>query len=160
MTGYLVVIIGMEGLSDFQHHIIGSIYHIIDGADTIAAKSVFYPFRRTSDFYVFQKASTEAFAVGRFGNVNGSTAFDRRPFFFYGNGWQGDFLPENGTGFQSHADHAEAVGSVGGEFHFIHHIVQVVQAMNIHAYRCIFRKDKDTIMVESREKIGIHAQFT
>lgn len=50
MTGYLVVIIGMEGLSDFQHHIIGSIYHIIDGADTIAAKSVFYPFRERPIF--------------------------------------------------------------------------------------------------------------
>ncbi len=159
MAGYFVIVVGVEGLADFQHDVVSCIDYVVDRTDAIAAESVFDPFRGTADFHIFQQAAAETFAEGRLCDMDFGAAFDGRTGFLYPDFRQLHFSLEDGAHFECHADHGEAVSAVCGEFHFIDHIVQVVEGVEIHANRCVFRQDQDAFFVQAREKIVVHAQF-
>ena len=159
VAGYLVIVIGVERLADFQHDIVSRIDHIIDRADAVASQSIFNPFRRTTDFHIFQEAAAETLAESRLCDMHFRASFDRRTGFLYPDFRQLHFSLEDSAHFQSHTDHGEAVRAVRSEFHFVNHIVQVIEGVEIHANRCIFRQNQDAFLIQAREEIVIHAQL-
>ena len=160
MAGHLVIVIGMKRLTDFQHDIVRCIDDIIDRTNPVAAQTVFDPFRRTADGYIFEETSAEAFAEGRLCDMDFRAALDGFPGFFDGNLRQIHLSLENRTDFQRHTDHAEAVGTVRGEFHFINDIIQIEQGMEIDTDRGIRRKNQDAFFIQRREEIVIEAELS
>ena len=160
MAGHLVIVIGMKRLTDFQHDIVRCIDDIIDRTDPIAAQTVFDPFRRTADGHVLKETSAEAFAEGRLCDMDFRTILDGFTGLFDGNLRQVHFSLEDRTDFQRHTDHAEAVSTVCGEFHFINHIIQIKKGMEINADRGIRRKDQDAFFIECREEIIIKSELS
>lgn len=95
VAGYLVVVVGVERLAEFQHNVIGRVDHIIDGTDAVAAETVADPFRRRADLHVFQQAATETAAAALVLDMNRAAPFEGRSVFHHMDFRQGDLPAED-----------------------------------------------------------------
>src|ERR1700687_732032 len=108
-----VVVESVEGVAEFEHHVVGGIDDIVDAGDAGGFEAVFEPLRRGLNFRAANHAGGEAAAkLGRLDLDAGSVAnFCGGTFLrLRRNGLQRELV--NGADFASDAVVAEAVGAI------------------------------------------------
>ena len=160
LTGQRVVIIGVHGLSQFHHHIVGHVNHIADGTHTAGAQFILHPVRRGHNLDIFQRAAGETAA--QFRNFNGNTqhvvnvAAGR---FLYAGVRHAHRFTQHCRRFPGNARHAEAILFIGGEVNVQHRIVEAQHLFNVLADGCIRRKDQDPFPLFRQQQLVVNAKF-
>ena len=123
-----VVVKGVEGLAHLQHHIIGDVHDIADGAHPGLAQPLLHPQGRRADGHVPDEGGGVAVTEGRVFNFHGGVV---------GGGVVAVGLPfvrgqmEGRTGqrvdFPGHAAHTQAAGHIRRQFDLHHIVAQIIR---------------------------------
>ena len=117
---------GVERLVVFQHHEVGYIDHIVDGAQAGAGEALLQPGRGGADGYALDERGGVAAAQIGVGDVDADLLADGRPLFGIFRRRFGDAPAGERRHLVRHAQHREAVQPVGGQLQIEDAVAQVV----------------------------------
>ena len=107
-----VMVEGVQGLARLQHHVVGYVDDVVDGAHTRAQEALLHPRRRRPHLDALDDAGGEAGAeVGRL-DCDGDELTDATPGVAVGAIWFAQGLAGDGGHLAREAEHAEQVGAV------------------------------------------------
>ncbi|MPM46229.1 hypothetical protein SDC9_92927 [bioreactor metagenome] len=136
----------MHGLAVFQHHIVGDIHDVVDGAHAGVAQTLPEPGGGGGDFYVFHHAGGVAGTeVGIF-DLHIKQIGNRTARALYLGRMQAERGVEGDRRLPGQADDREAVGAVRGDFEFHHMVVQTKDGFNAVAGFAVLPEDKDAVL--------------
>ena len=120
---HVAIVKCMHGLAILQHHIVGNVHNVVDGAHTHCPQTLPHPLGGGGNFHIPHHTGGVAGAqVGcRCFHMEQLRQRARSAAFYLG-GVQTQFLTERCRCFPSQTDDGQAVGAVGGDFKF-HNVV-------------------------------------
>ena len=144
---HVAVVKGVHGLAVFQHHVVGDIHDVVDGADAHAPQPLPHPLGGGGDLHVphhpggvpgaqvgVRGLHVQQLAQGTFG-----AALHHRLMEPQG-------LIEGGRRLPGQTDDAEAVGPVGGDLKLHHMVVGVDDGLDVVAgFHILLPKDEDAV---------------
>ena len=113
-VGHGVQVKGVQRLVELQHHIVGDIHHIVDGAQAGAGQAVLQPVGRGADFDAGDDRCGVAEAQVGVGDGDPRQGVHRRAGLVIGHGRRAHGLAGDGADFPGHAEDGQAVAPVGG----------------------------------------------
>ena len=115
---------GVHGLAVFQHHIVGDVHDVVDGADTGVPQPFPHPRGRGLDLHVLHHPGGVPGAEIAVLNVDVHQLRDGAAAALHFRGVQLQGTAKGGAGLPCKADDGQAVGPVGGDLKFHHMIVR------------------------------------
>ena len=116
---------GVERLAELEHHEVGHVDDVVDGADPGGAQAPLHPSRRRSDSDVLDDPHGETRTPARVLDPDADPVLDRRhrgERLGYGGRRFGQRLAEGRGQLAGEADVTEAVGTVGGDLDLEHRV--------------------------------------
>ena len=160
LTGQRVVIIGVHGLSQFHHHIVGHVNHVADGTHTAGTQLVLHPVRRRHNLNIFQRAAGKTTA--QFRNLNSNTQHIVNVAacrFLYAGVRHMHSFSQYRRRFPGDTGHTEAILFIGGEVNVQHRIVEAQHLFNVLADGSVRRQNQDTFPLFRQQQLVVNAKF-
>ena len=158
-AAHLVQIKGVHGMAGFQHHIVGDIYNVIDGAHAGGVEHLPQPHGRGRDAHVFDHAGGVARAAGEILHRHLNMIGDIAAHILDRHLGQRQLGAQRGRGFARDAPGAQAVGAVGQNFKIGHIIVQAEDLAHIGAQGIILMENQQARVAHGGVQLHRHADF-
>ena len=147
--GNIPVVKSVHGLAIFQHHIVGDIHNVVNGADAVGSEALPQPLGGGGNLDIGHHPGGVAVAEGfrrhfhiqLFEDGAGIRAVHHRLMVLHGQA-------ESGGGFSCQADDGVAVGTVIGDFKIHHSVVVADDGVDIVAGLAVF-------VIQNPDAVGI-----
>ena len=154
-VGNGVQVKSVEGLVKLQHHIVGNIHYIVDGAQAGAGKAVLQPVRRRANFDAGDDRGGVARAEVRVGYSNLGEGVHRGAGFGIADVRHAHGLAGDGADFPGDAEDGQAVAPVGGKFQLQKSVAQ--RFLQGRANRRVVGQDDDALVLVADFQLGFRA---
>ena len=143
---YIAIVKGVHGLAILQHHIVGDVHDVVDGAHAHAAQPLPHPLGGGGDLHVAHHAGGVAGAqvcggglhVQQFHQAARSSALHLR-------GVQAQLPAKGGGGLPGQTNDGQAVGAVGGDLKLHHMVVQTSHRLDVVPGLAVLTQDEDAV---------------
>ena len=136
---------GVHGLAVFQHHIVGDVHDVVDGADAGVPQPFPHPRGRGLDLHVFHHPGSVPGAEVAVLNVDVHQLRNGAAAALHFRGVQLQGTAKGGAGLPCKADNGQAVRPVGGDLKFHHMIVRADDHSHIIAGLHVLVQHEDTV---------------
>ena len=146
---HIAVVKGVHGLAVLQHHVVGDVHDVVDGADAHAPQPLPHPLGGGGDLHVPHHPGGVPGAPGRRPGSPRPAARIRHAFgaALHHRLVEAQGLVEGGGRLPGQADDAEAVGPVGGDLKLHHMVVGVDDGLDVVA-------GLHTLLLEDEDAVG------
>ena len=136
---------GVHGLAVFQHHIVGDVHDVVDGADAGVPQPLPHPRRGGLDLYILHHPGGVAGAKVAVLDVDVHQLRDGAAAALHLRGVQLQGAAKGGAGLPGKADDGQAVRPVGGDLKFHHMIVRADDLGHIVAGLYVLVQHEDAV---------------
>ena len=149
---------GMQRLTGEHHHIVGDVDDVVVRTHAQGVETLDHPVGRGADLHVAHDAGDIAVAQALVGNLDRKLVVGRAA----GLGLDGrqlnvEIAVENGAGLAGHADHGQAVGTVGRDLAVEHGVARAHVLGKRHAAGRILGQDHDAGVIAAQAELARRA---
>ena len=152
---------GMQRLTGEHHHVVGDVDDVVVRTHAQGVKALDHPVGRRADLHVAHDAGDIAVAQALVGNLDGKLVVGRAASLRLDGGQlHVEIAVENGTGLAGHADHGQAIGTVGRDLAVEHGVARAHILGKRHAAGRILGQDHDAGVVAAQTELArgaVHA---
>jgi len=136
-----VIVKGMQRLAQLEHHIVGDVDHVADGALTCQPQAALHPERRGANGDVADQCGTIARAEVRVGDLDLNLALNGRARGLHLDGGGVERPACQRRYFAGHPEDREAAGQIGRQIDLQHRVPEIVDKG--HAHGSVIGKQHD-----------------
>ena len=152
---------GMQRLTGEHHHVVGDVDDVVVRAHAQGVEALDHPVGRRADLHVTHDAGDVAVAQALVGDLDGKLVVGRAAGLRLDGGQLNvEIAVEDGAGLAGHADHGQAIGTVGRDLAVEHGVARAHILGKRHAAGRILGQDHDAGVVAAQTELArgaVHA---
>ena len=152
---------GVQRLTGEHHHVVGDVDDVVVRTHAQGVEALDHPVGRRTDLHVTHDAGDVAVAQTLVGDLDGKLVVGRAAGFGLDGGQLNvEIAVEDGAGLAGHADHGQAVGTVGRDLAVEHSITRAHVLGKRHAAGRVLGQDHDAGVVAAQAELArgaVHA---
>ena len=149
---------GVQRLAGEHHHVVGDVDDVVVRAHAQGIEALDHPVGRRTDLHVAHDAGDVAVAQALVGDLDGKLVVGRAAGLGLDGGQLNvEIAVEDGAGLAGHADHGQAVGTVGRDLAVEHGVARAHVLGKRHAAGRVLRQDHDAGVVAAQAELACGA---
>ena len=149
---------GVQRLTGEHHHVVGDVDDVVVRTHAQGVKALDHPVGRRADLHVAHDAGDIAVAQALVGNLDGKLVVGRAASLRLDGGQlHVEIAVENGTGLAGHADHGQAIGTVGRDLAVEHSITRAHVLGKRHTAGRVLGQNHDAGVVATQAELARRA---